>query len=143
MDHNLLQEVAKAFVGDRRWATMTLEDRETALQSAQDGISAYLAGVNAGKLTAGPFQIDLNKQEVSSNGIKIKLGHRQFQVLAYLTLRKGKAVPRRELLRELWQERATFLANAETCLNVTVSEINKRLGARIIYSPQNGFYTVD
>ena len=50
----------------------------------------------------GAFEIDLESGELRKHGLKFKLRHQSFQVLALLLKRQGRVVTREELQRNLW-----------------------------------------
>lgn len=56
----------------------------------------------AGRITAGDLDIDLNKREVSVRGDGVELTPKEFDLLEFLSSNPGKVFSREALLRELW-----------------------------------------
>src|SRR5262249_28514302 len=50
----------------------------------------------------GPLTIDLTGTQVTLNGAVVNLSAREFQLLRYLVVNRGKTLSRQELLREVW-----------------------------------------
>lgn len=50
----------------------------------------------------GTVRVDLVGTEVTLNGAPVNLSAREFELLRYLVLHRGKTVTREELLREVW-----------------------------------------
>src|SRR5260370_3147400 len=50
----------------------------------------------------GPFQVDQQRQEVSKNGVRLKLQGKVYQVLLALIEKQGEVVTREELRLRLW-----------------------------------------
>lgn len=55
-----------------------------------------------GTLTFGDVVVDLTNREVKKEGALIQLSFKEFELLKYLALRRGRTVSRDELLEEIW-----------------------------------------
>ena len=53
-------------------------------------------------LAAGDLQIDLRKREAIKNGTNLDLTPTEFRLLCALAQRAGQAIPREELIEEIW-----------------------------------------
>jgi DNA-binding winged helix-turn-helix (wHTH) protein/tetratricopeptide (TPR) repeat protein len=75
-------------------------------------------------LAFGPFRLDLDNQCVRKDGREIALTPKAFAVLRLLVQRRGRLVPKQELLDAVWPD--TVVVDA--VLKVVVLEIRKALG---------------
>jgi len=74
----------------------------------------------------GPLRIDLLGTEVTLNGSVVGLSAREFELLRYLVLHRGKTISREELLREVWG----YSADAYTrTVDVHIASLRTKLGA--------------
>jgi DNA-binding response OmpR family regulator len=55
-----------------------------------------------GTLTFGDVVMDLTSREVKKGGSPVALAFKEFELLKYLVMRRGKTVSREELLAEIW-----------------------------------------
>jgi len=55
-----------------------------------------------GTLTFGDVVMDLTSREVKKSGSPVALAFKEFELLKYLVMRRGKTVSREELLAEIW-----------------------------------------
>jgi DNA-binding winged helix-turn-helix (wHTH) protein len=74
----------------------------------------------------GPFQIDQQRQEVSKNGVRLKLQGKVYQVLMALIEKQGEVVTREELRLRLWP--ADTHVNYDANVNTTVNKLRQALG---------------
>lgn len=74
----------------------------------------------------GPFQIDQQRQEVSKNGVRLKLQGKVYQVLLALIEKQGEVVTREELRQRLWP--ADTHVNYDANVNTTVNKLRQALG---------------
>jgi DNA-binding winged helix-turn-helix (wHTH) protein len=74
----------------------------------------------------GPFQIDQQRQEVSKNGVRLKLQGKVYQVLLALIEKQGEVVTREELRHRLWP--ADTHVNYDANVNTTVNKLRQALG---------------
>src|SRR5215472_5034235 len=68
----------------------------------------------------GPFRIDQQRQEVTRNGIRLKLQGKVYQTLLTLLEKPGEVVTREELRMRLWP--------ADANVNTTVNKLRIALG---------------
>lgn len=74
----------------------------------------------------GPVRVDLAGTEVTLNGSPVNLSAREFELLRYLVLHRGKTVTREELLKEVWG----YSADAYTrTVDVHIASLRTKLGA--------------
>lgn len=74
----------------------------------------------------GPFLIDQQRQEVTKNGLRLKLQGKVYQVLVALLERPGEVVSREELRQRLWP--ADTHVNYDANVNTTVNKLRQALG---------------
>jgi DNA-binding winged helix-turn-helix (wHTH) protein len=74
----------------------------------------------------GPFQVDQQRQEVSKNGVRLKLQGKVYQVLLALIEKQGEVVTRDELRVRLWP--ADTHVNYDADVNTTVNKLRQALG---------------
>ncbi len=74
----------------------------------------------------GPFQVDQQRQEVSKNGVRLKLQGKVYQVLLALIEKQGEVVTREELRFRLWP--ADTHVNYDANVNTTVNKLRQALG---------------
>ena len=73
----------------------------------------------------GPVRVDLVGTEVRLNGSPVNLSAREFELLRYLVLHRGKTVTREELLKEVWG----YSADAYTrTVDVHIASLRTKLG---------------
>jgi DNA-binding response OmpR family regulator len=72
----------------------------------------------------GSLVIDPARRSASLNEVPIKLTRREFDLLAYLALRSGEVVSRRELLQKVWRQ----VDLDEATIDVHVSLLRRKLG---------------
>src|SRR5215475_1453186 len=74
----------------------------------------------------GPFRIDQQRQEVTRNGIRLKLQGKVYQTLLTLLEKPGEVVTREELRMRLWP--ADTHVNYDANVNTTVNKLRLALG---------------
>src|SRR6202140_1397496 len=74
----------------------------------------------------GPFQIDQQREEVTKNGIRLKLQGKVYQVLVALIEKQGEGIARDELRLRLWP--ADTHVNYDANVNTTVNKLRQALG---------------
>ncbi len=72
------------------------------------------------------FEVNLTTGELRKSGIRVKLRHQSFQILAALLDRPGKLVTREALRERLWPD-GTFV-DFEKSLSIAVSKLRQALG---------------
>jgi DNA-binding winged helix-turn-helix (wHTH) protein len=74
----------------------------------------------------GPFRIDQQRQEVSRDGIRLKLQGKVYQILMVLLEKSGEVVTREELRQHLWP--SDTHVNFDANVNTTVNKLRQALG---------------
>src|SRR6059058_2430130 len=74
----------------------------------------------------GPFRIDQQRQEVTRNGLRLKLQGKVYQILLTLLEKPGEVVTREELRMRLWP--ADTHVNYDANVNTTVNKLRQALG---------------
>lgn len=74
----------------------------------------------------GPFELNMETGELRKHGVRIRLQHRPFQILAALVERPGRLVTREELRTKLWA--ADVFVDFESGLNTAVNRLRLALG---------------
>src|ERR1700681_4718953 len=74
----------------------------------------------------GPFQVDQQRQEVSKNGVRLKLQGKVYQVLLALIEKQGEVVTREELRMRVCP--ADTHVNYDANVNTTVNKLRQALG---------------
>lgn len=74
----------------------------------------------------GPFEVDLRAGELRKHGVKMRLPHQPFQVLAMLLTQPGEVVTRDELQKHLWP--ADTFVDFEHGLNKAINRLREALG---------------
>jgi DNA-binding response OmpR family regulator len=64
------------------------------------------------KIKLGNLVVDLNLQQISSDAGKITLRKKEFSILEYLLLNRGRIVPKEELLDHIWEEGILVQSNS-------------------------------
>jgi DNA-binding winged helix-turn-helix (wHTH) protein len=77
-------------------------------------------------LRFGPFVVDQQRQEVTKNGVRVKLQGKVYQVLVALLEKPGEVVTREELRQRLWP--ADTHVNYDANVNTTVNKLRQVLG---------------
>jgi DNA-binding winged helix-turn-helix (wHTH) protein len=89
-------------------------------------MAARVLAVNARYIRFGPFQVDQQRQEVSKNGVRLKVQGKVYQVLMALIEKPGEVVTREELRMRLWP--ADTHVNYDANVNTTVNKLRQALG---------------
>jgi Tol biopolymer transport system component/DNA-binding winged helix-turn-helix (wHTH) protein len=82
-------------------------------------------GTSSGQVHFGVFEVDLSAGELRKSGMKIRLQHQPFAVLAILLERPGEVVTREELQQRLWASDTTV--DFENGLNRTINRLREAL----------------
>jgi Tol biopolymer transport system component/DNA-binding winged helix-turn-helix (wHTH) protein len=77
-------------------------------------------------LCFGPFEANLQTQELKKQGVPLRLPRQSFQILAMLVQRPGQLIPRDELQHSLWPS-DTFV-DFEKGLNAAINRLRETLG---------------
>lgn len=98
------------------------------------------SGHGSPTIEIGDVQIDTARRTVSRNGHTVAVTPREFRVLEYLALNRGRVVSRDELLTHLYSDSEDTLSNV---LEVYVAGLRRKLGASIIGTRRGHGYLVD
>lgn len=83
-------------------------------------------GASNGRVCFGTFEVDLRAGELRKSGLKIKLHHQPFQVLALLLERPGEVIRREEIQEKLWGSET--VVDFEQGLNKAMNRLRDALG---------------
>ena len=87
-------------------------------------------GDNSGILTVGPVRLDIDRHDISVNGLKISLPLKEFELLEFLMRNSGRVLTRIQLIDRVWG--SDYVGDTKT-LDVHI----KRLRAKIEEDPAN------
>jgi two-component system, OmpR family, response regulator len=91
-------------------------------------------------IAIGDVMIDLAARIVSRAGRSVDLTAREYALLEFLALHRGEVVTRTQLYEHLFDENDSTLSNL---LDVHVSNIRKKLGAKLITTRRGHGYCVE
>jgi len=74
----------------------------------------------------GPFQVDQHRQQVTKNGVRLKLQEKVYQVLLALVEKQGEVVTRKEICARLWP--ADTHIDYDSNVNTIVNKLRQALG---------------
>ena len=97
------------------------------------------AGQTQSTIELGEFTIDLRDRCVRQGDQTINLTAREYSLLEYLAVHRGKVVSRTELYDHLFDETDNSLSNL---LDVHVSNLRKKLGAELIETRRGQGYVI-
>ncbi|HEY8534847.1 MAG TPA: response regulator transcription factor [Vicinamibacterales bacterium] len=98
------------------------------------------SGQASPRLELGDVTIDLARREVRRGGEPVAVTPREFRVLEYLALNRGRVVSREELLSRLYGENEETWSNV---LEVYVAALRRKLGPAIIATRRGHGYIVE
>jgi two-component system OmpR family response regulator len=98
------------------------------------------AGQGQSSIALGVVSIDTRSRTVARAGEEVILTAREFSILEYLALHRGKVVTRTELWDHLFDESDDSLSNA---IDVHVSAIRRKLGHELIVTRRGQGYCID
>jgi two-component system OmpR family response regulator len=97
------------------------------------------AGQAQSTMALGNFVLDLRDRCLKQNDEPVSLTAREFSLLEYLALHRGRVVSRTELYDHLFDETDTSMSNL---LDVHVSNLRKKLGADLIETRRGQGYVI-
>lgn len=97
------------------------------------------AGQSSAILVIGDVEIDTAQRSIRRAGLSVAVTPREFRVLEYLALHRGRVVSRAELLDRLYGDDEETLSNV---LEVFVVALRRKLGADIIQTRRGHGYFV-
>ena len=77
-------------------------------------------------LTLGELSIDFAGHEVRMSGHKVHLTHREFALLSFLVLNRGRVCKREELVAHLWADRRL---SSDRTVDIHIYRLRTKLGA--------------
>ncbi len=80
--------------------------------------------VGSGELTVGPLRVDLARYTVTLDDEAVELTPREFALLTYLVRNAGRAIPREEIIEQVW---AGELSASSRSLDVHVGRLRAKL----------------
>jgi two-component system OmpR family response regulator len=98
------------------------------------------AGVASDVIRINDVSVDMRSRTVTWDGTEIALTAREYSILEYLALHRGKVVSRTELYEHLRGEGDDTLSNV---MDVHVSGIRKKLGHQLITTRRGHGYCID
>lgn len=90
-------------------------------------------------LEIGPVHLDTSSRSVSVSGRPVEITAREYSLLEYLALHRGKVITRTALYEHLFDESDSTLSNL---LDVHVSNLRKKLGADVIVTRRGHGYLI-
>ena len=97
------------------------------------------AGEARDQIEIGAIVVDTWSKSVLCEGVRVPLTAREYQLVEYLALRRGKTIGRSELYEHLFDENEDSLSNL---LDVRVSLVRKKLGADFILTRRGQGYCI-
>lgn len=94
-------------------------------------------------LRIGDLELDPDRFTVFNKGERVMLSTKEFSLLEYLTVRKGKYISRQEIMEKIWDENADPFSNT---IEVHIMNIRKKLGRgnpQYIFTASGRGYKVD
>jgi len=114
---------------------MNANESEIRPESAEIApVPAALPSFSTRYLRFGPFQVDLQREDLRRDGERIRLQGKVYQTLLILLSRAGSVVTREEVRRHLWPENPQV--NFDANVNTTMNKLRQALGD----SPENPVY---
>jgi two-component system, OmpR family, response regulator len=98
------------------------------------------AGQTETRLEIGSVVIDLRARGVEQNGGAVGLTAREYAILEYLALHRGKVVSRTELFEHLFDEHVDPLSNL---VDVHISSLRKKLGHEFIVTRRGQGFCIE
>lgn len=98
------------------------------------------AGQPSSNFTLGDISIDTRARTVSRAGQPVTLTAREYAILEYLALHRGKVVTRTDLYEHLFDESDDTLSNL---VDVHIFSIRKKLGAELIATRRGQGYCIE
>ena len=97
-------------------------------------------GHSSSVIVVGDVEIDIARRTVMLGGLAVGVTPREFRVLEYLALHRGRVVSRDELLEHLYSDSEDTWSNV---LEVFVAGLRRKLGAGIVQTRRGHGYIVD
>ena len=91
-------------------------------------------------VTVGPVAIDLRAKRVTLDGEPVPLTAREYAIVEFLALRRGRLVTRTEIYEHIFDETDDTLSNL---VDVHVSNVRKKLGKDFITTRRGQGYVIE
>ncbi len=97
--------------------------------SEPERLNKSVAGANGSnvppRVCFGLYEVDLHAHELRKGGLRLKIPHQSFQILAMLLEKPGEVVSREDMRRKLWP--SDVFVNFEASLNSAVQRLRSAL----------------
>jgi two-component system OmpR family response regulator len=97
-------------------------------------------GVAAESLTLGPLTINYSRKTVFKDGQPLDLTAREYALIEYLAMQRGKVISRSDLYEHLFDETDDSWSNV---LDVHMCNVRKKLGTDLIKTRRGQGYIID
>ena len=98
------------------------------------------AGQSSSVVTLGEVEIDTARRTVTRTGVNAALTPREFRVIEYLALHRGRVVSRDELMTHLYSDAEETWSNV---LEVYVAGLRRKLGPDVIQTRRGHGYIIE
>lgn len=98
------------------------------------------SGHSTSTIVVGDIEIDSARRAVSRGGSPVSVTPREFRVIEYLALHRGRVVSQDELMTHLYSDAESTWSNV---LEVYVGSLRRKLGADVIQTRRGHGYLVD
>ena len=98
------------------------------------------AGSRTPILSVGDVQIETSARRVTRAGVEVELAPKEYALLEFLALHRGKLVTRSILYEHLYDDREDTMSNL---IDVYVSSIRRKLGPDLIKTRRGAGYIID
>lgn len=163
--YRLCREVRDANISSPILVLSENQDHCTRTQSLKDGANVCLAKTapptevsaqikaltrlrhsygGGTKIKLGNLVVDFNLQQVSADSQKIQLRKKEFNILEYLLLNRGRVVSKEELLDHIWEDGILVKSNSlEVHIRNLRIKIEKPFGQALIKTLRGFGYKID
>jgi two-component system alkaline phosphatase synthesis response regulator PhoP len=94
------------------------------LRRSQEQISPLFSGTKSRYLESGALKIDLERHEVFHKGDPVELNPKEFELLVFMIINRGKVLTREQILRKVWGY--DYIGNART-VDVHIRWLRRKL----------------
>ena len=98
------------------------------------------AGHSASAIALGDVEIDTARRTVSRGGVEVAITPREFRVLEYLALHRGRVVSREELMTHLYSDADETWSNV---LDVYVASLRRKLRPDVVQTRRGHGFIVE
>ncbi|NOT26028.1 MAG: response regulator transcription factor [Acidobacteria bacterium] len=98
------------------------------------------AGVPSPVVRLGPISIETSARRVTRDGIDIELSPKEFALLEFLALHRGKLVTRSMLYEHIYDDEDATMSNV---VDVYVASLRRKLGRDVIRTRRGAGYIID